>query len=414
MPSAQRVCACRERGRDALATPDHALDRWRRNVIGSAAQVTSGVRIYDGGALAKKKALSRSPQIIALAHLASSHTHHSRQRFRNCSEGNYALSPFHCRVEMGERKCCGDGAYPSRITIFGESAGAVNVCSLVASPLAKGRSKGRSCKVGGCVVCVRVDAESQGLKVFTAAKCNTVADPLACMRALSAEAVVGALPIDVDVAGAGGGYSAVNDGYVETGKPLELIKSGNHAKVPMLVGSNSLETSRTVPLAQTATEAQYIAAVARSPQSSRMLCSRPIRPRPTLRLGRRMLHSRPMPSGCSARKTVRALSASSTPAYSVLLLARTRQRATSQKLRCVARRRRFSTVPENCRSRGISRALAIRPWRTRLCIAGHPFAHCPATPTGPRHQRGLPYQLPIRILNRSCPLLQGGSSNRAV
>ena len=182
------------------------------NVIGSAAQVTSGVRIYDGGALAKKEGVvvvSTNYRLGALGFLA----HPSlATEDPNRSEGNYALLDLIAALKWVKENAAAMGGDPSRITIFGESAGAVNVCSLVASPLAKGLFQGAIMQSGGCVVRERVDAETQGLKVFAAAKCNTEADPLACMRALSAEAVVGALPIDVDVAGASAGYAAVNDG----------------------------------------------------------------------------------------------------------------------------------------------------------------------------------------------------------
>lgn len=153
------------------------------------------------------------------------------------------------------------GGDPARVTIFGESAGGVSVCALLASPLAAGLFSGAIMQSGGCVAHPREDAEALGAEVFGDAGCGDDADPLACMRALSTADVLSAHPIVIDVAGAVSGYSPVIEGHAMLDRPLDVIASGMHNAVPFLVGALSDETSRSVPLPQTATVAQYQAAV---------------------------------------------------------------------------------------------------------------------------------------------------------
>jgi para-nitrobenzyl esterase len=287
------------------------------HVTGSAANELSGIRTYDGGALATKEGVivvTINYRLGALGFLAHP-TLAAEDPDR--SEGNYGTLDQLAALRWVKANAAAIGGDASRVTIFGESAGAVSVCTLVASPLAKGLFSGAIMQSGGCVAKARTDAEAFGAKVFAAAKCETAADPLACMRALGAEAVVGALPVDIDIAGAAAaGYGSVDDGYVVPGKPLEIIAAGGHVKVPMIVGSNSDETSRSVPIPPTATAAQYEAAVRTllGAHADPVLAAYPAADYPSPWKAYVALTT-DVKFGCSARKTLRALSKSSTPAY---------------------------------------------------------------------------------------------------
>lgn len=291
------------------------------NMTGSAALLSNGVQLYDGGALAAKEGVlvvSTNYRLGALGFLA--HPLLAAED-PDRSEGNYGIQDLVAALRWVKANAAAFGGDPARVTIFGQSAGALNVCSLVVSPLAKGLFSGAIMESGGCAAGERADAEALGAKVFSAAKCDTAADPLACMRSLTANDVVSALPIKIEPAGALTGYGPTNDGHVVSGKPLDTIKAGAHAKVPMIVGSNSEETSRSVPLSPIATEFQYKAAV------------RDLFPGA---IGDAVLAQYPAASyaspwaayvalttdakfGCAARKTLRALHASSTPAYRYFL-----------------------------------------------------------------------------------------------
>ncbi len=286
------------------------------HVAGSAGEESSGVRIYDGGALAAKEGVlvvSMNYRLGVLGFLA-----HPLLAAETSSrtEGNFGILDVIAALDWVKANAGAMGGDASRVTIFGESAGGVNVCALVASPLAKGLFAGAIIQSGGCVAKTRTEAEAFGAKVFAASKCDVAPDPLACMRALPAESAVAALPVKTEVAGAIGGYGTVDDGYVLVGKPLDTIAAGRGAKVPMIVGTNKMETSRSVPIPLTATEAQYEAAVRSlfAGAADRVLAEYPVSD-----------YASPWDAyvalttdakfTCGARRVLGALAASSTPAY---------------------------------------------------------------------------------------------------
>lgn len=286
------------------------------HVAGSAGEESNGTRIYDGGALAAKEGVVvvsmnyRLGVLGFLAHPLLAAESPSR------TEGNFGILDVIEALKWVKANAAAMGGDASRVTIFGESAGAVNVCALFASPLAKGLFSGAIMQSGGCAAKARADAEAFGAKVFAASKCDAAADPVACMRALPAEAAVAALPVKTEVAGAIGGYGTVDDGYVLVGRPLDTIAAGGAAKVPIIVGSNKMETSRSVPLPVTATAAQYEAAVRTlfAGGGDVVLAQYPVSD-----------YASPWDAyvalttdakfTCGARRVLRAVAASSTPAY---------------------------------------------------------------------------------------------------
>ncbi len=143
------------------------------------------------------------------------------------------------------------GGDPARVMVFGESAGAINVCSLVASPLAAGLFSSALMQSGGC------GAHSQATQKATSAalarKLGCTSDVATCMRSLTAEQIVAAtdgfgellksltkLDPTQGLVGVLPWSSSV-DGYVLPDFPLKVIAAGTHNKVPLAVGSNANE-----------------------------------------------------------------------------------------------------------------------------------------------------------------------------
>ena len=73
-----------------------------------------------------------------------------------------------------------------------------------------------------------------GQQFVAATECAHATDQLACLRDLSMESVLQALPPST-------GYSAVIDGYALTGVPEQVISRGAHHRVPVIVGNTSEE-----------------------------------------------------------------------------------------------------------------------------------------------------------------------------
>jgi para-nitrobenzyl esterase len=141
------------------------------------------------------------------------------------------------------------GGDPDRVTLFGESAGAWAVQTLVASPLAKGLFHGAIGESGGqfgAQVPLRADearsAEGAGVSFAEAAGAVSLAE----LRNLSTARIMEVwaseagrlLPISVNV-----------DGYVLEHDIRETFSRKLHSDVPVLIGSNSDEATAFVPAA---------------------------------------------------------------------------------------------------------------------------------------------------------------------
>jgi para-nitrobenzyl esterase len=115
------------------------------------------------------------------------------------------------------------------------------------APLAKGLFSRALMESGACIAGPKATRESEGAQVAIKAGCADEMAAPGCLRALSAEKVMRAVPATVSVASPGlNNYGPVIDGYVLTGQPWEVIAAGGHNHVPFIIGSNSDETSMAV------------------------------------------------------------------------------------------------------------------------------------------------------------------------
>ena len=129
------------------------------------------------------------------------------------------------------------GGSPSSITVAGESAGATDVCALLASPLTRGLFSAAIVQSGFCSGNPeRPSAEAFGLAVAAKAGCGH--EPRKCLRTLAAERVIAS-------------WDAVwNSGSLKTPlfpmtpigtaalprAPIEAFNAGDRSRVPVLVG----------------------------------------------------------------------------------------------------------------------------------------------------------------------------------
>ena len=129
------------------------------------------------------------------------------------------------------------GGSPDAVTIAGESAGGTDVCTLLASPLAKGLFSAAIVQSGFCYGNPdRQAAEALGLAVAKQAGCTD--RPAGCLRALPAARVVAAW----DAVWASGSIKTPLFPMTATGTaalpraPLEAFAAGERIQVPVLVG----------------------------------------------------------------------------------------------------------------------------------------------------------------------------------
>lgn len=133
------------------------------------------------------------------------------------------------------------GGDPSRVTIFGESAGGASVCMHLVSPTSRGLFTGAISESGPCKLLsdtTTASLEAQGNALGTTAGCPTGPGQLACLRQKSAADVLSASGVTGSMLKAGVRWAPVQDGITLTGNPAQQVQDGQFARVPVIFGSN--------------------------------------------------------------------------------------------------------------------------------------------------------------------------------
>ena len=131
------------------------------------------------------------------------------------------------------------GGDKNNVTIFGESAGGWSVCTMLATPLARGLFHRAILESGGCEISRDLE-EGYTFTREVAAALGCEFDDVQCLRALSAEELLAKSPQGV----MGVDYIPHHDGYLLTDTPLSMIRAGDFNNVPFLAGSNRDEFGR--------------------------------------------------------------------------------------------------------------------------------------------------------------------------
>lgn len=231
------------------------------NTAGSTTeQLPDGSYTYDGRALAE----SRDAVVVTFEYRLQAAGFLSLPELdaespRGAS-GNYAVLDQIFALGWVQRNIRAFGGDPARVLLFGESAGALDTCAVLSSPLAEGLFSAALMESGACTAMKKSDAQAFGATVVAGAKCDGAPDVVACLRALSPEALVTALPAGVDIAGKQSGYQPSVDGWVLPEVPIDALAAGHHNHVPFVVGANHDETGKSVgPMNETQYEAAVLA-----------------------------------------------------------------------------------------------------------------------------------------------------------
>jgi len=211
------------------------------NTQGSAAQTTAeGIHIYDGRRLA-----ARTGSVVVTVQYRLGHLGwltHAELDAESGNSGNYGLLDLVAALRWWQANARAFGADPGRVLVFGESAGGLNTCLLLASPHAAGLFSAALMESGGCAASARADSDAVAADLLEATACADVE----CLRSQSTDALLAALPLSIDVAGRGNPTVSV-DGDVVPDHPLTVIAAGEHNQVPLVIGTNDAETALAVP-----------------------------------------------------------------------------------------------------------------------------------------------------------------------
>jgi para-nitrobenzyl esterase len=163
------------------------------------------------------------------------------------SSGMYGFEDQRAAIAWTRTNIAAFGGDPKNVTIFGESAGGISVCTHLVSPPSKGLFQRAIIESGACAIGIAAQettAETQGNALVKALGCDgkSPADTLSCMRAVAVDKVLLGMPASpFNIVTGGTSWGTVIDGLNLPDDPAKLFKAGSFAEVPTLLGTNTNE-----------------------------------------------------------------------------------------------------------------------------------------------------------------------------
>jgi para-nitrobenzyl esterase len=158
------------------------------------------------------------------------------------ASGNYGLLDQIEALKWVRRNIDQFGGDPSNVTVFGASSGSLDICDLMASPLASGLFEKAILQSGFCVdntapTLSEVEAQGKNLaRQFGVS--GDDAQSLEKLRAIPAEQMLQQASTDHEI-----DFNPNVDDWVLLDQPWRVFSEGKQARIPVIVGSNAEELS---------------------------------------------------------------------------------------------------------------------------------------------------------------------------
>jgi para-nitrobenzyl esterase len=171
------------------------------------------------------------------------------------TSGNNGLLDAQLALQWVQDNIAAFGGDKTHVMIFGQSAGAINTCALVASPLSKGLFSSALMESGNCAAETLAYRYPRGEAVAVGAGCALSHDVVSCLQNAPVSSILdtgGAtfvasfasqiVTTSIDPAHVEDlPFAPTIDDYVLDAKPEATIKAGKHNHVPLVIGTNSEE-----------------------------------------------------------------------------------------------------------------------------------------------------------------------------
>ncbi|CAM5311555.1 carboxylic ester hydrolase [Streptomyces spiroverticillatus] len=152
------------------------------------------------------------------------------------TSGNFGMQDQQAALRWVRANIGGFGGDPAAVTIAGESAGGLSVCTQLASPTARGLFRAGIIESGAyndCAARTKKTAAEQGTAFAAKLGCTNAKTAVACLRGKSSREILAAQ--------SGFSWSPVVGGSFLPVQPTAAFKEGKAARVPVLNGANKDE-----------------------------------------------------------------------------------------------------------------------------------------------------------------------------
>ncbi|WP_280373333.1 carboxylesterase/lipase family protein [Nocardia wallacei] len=158
--------------------------------------------------------------------------------------GTYGILDQQAALRWVRDNAAAFGGDPGNVTLFGESAGGMSVCTQIASPTARGLFAKAIVESGSCARSplappTTTVAYQRGADYAASLGCDDPATRLACLRALPVDRLLDSPTTTLNTMAVT--WTPVRDGVVVTDTPEHALAQGAARDMPLVVGSNADE-----------------------------------------------------------------------------------------------------------------------------------------------------------------------------
>jgi para-nitrobenzyl esterase len=218
------------------------------NQQGSANEFTLGTEIYNGKNLSHRGnvvVVTIQYRLGPLGFLV--HPGLELENNQNTS-GNYAVMDQILALEWVQNNISNFGGDASKVMIFGESAGGVNVGNLLATPLAEGLFSRACIQSATPTLQNYTDSRTYGIEfVDSLTNAGNDTEKISYLRSLHPESIIQSLESPLSGGFVKPKWKPVMDQYIFENFPFLVFQTGDYNKVPVIIGSNADEMSLPAP-----------------------------------------------------------------------------------------------------------------------------------------------------------------------